>query len=48
MNKMLNEIMSQFDCTEAEAVTILDNILNKSNIARKAILNASKKEYEVE
>lgn len=47
MEKMLNEIIKQFNCSKADAEVILNNVLNKSNIARMAVLNSAKKEYEV-
>lgn len=47
MNKMLEEIMKEFSCTREEAATILDNILNKSNIARMAVIAGAKREYDL-
>lgn len=47
MNKMLNEIMKEFNCNKQEAEIILNHVLNKSNIVKMAIINSAKKEYEV-
>lgn len=47
MNKVLNDIMKEFNCNIEEAEIILNNVLNNSNIVRTAIINKAKKEYEV-
>lgn len=47
MDKMLNSIMEQMNCTLEDAKVILDNVLNNSNIIKTAITNAVKKEYDL-
>lgn len=47
MNKVLNDIMKEFNCSIEEAEIVLNNVLNNSNIVRIAIINKAKKEYEV-
>ena len=47
MGKLINEVMSQFDCSKADAIEIINNAISKSNVAQLAIKNAIKKEYEI-
>lgn len=47
MDKMLKQIIELMDCTEVDAKVILNNVLNNSNLVKKAITNAVKKEYEL-
>ena len=47
METILKSIMLQMNCTEADAKVILNNVLNNSNLVKKAITNAVKKEFEL-
>ena len=47
MDNMLKSIMNQMNCSESDARVILDNVLNNSNLVKKAITNAIKNEYEL-
>ena len=47
MNKVLNELMREFNCSKEDAEIILNNVLNNSNIVISAIINKAKKDYEV-
>jgi hypothetical protein len=46
MDKMLIAIMEQMDCTESDAKTILNTVLNK-NTFQRLVLNTVKKEYDL-
>lgn len=47
MNETLKMIMELMECTEQDAKTILNNMLNK-NIVKNAIKIAIKKDFELE
>ena len=47
MEKLINEVMSQFDCSKADAIEFINNAITKSNVAQLAIKNAIKKEYDL-
>ena len=47
MEKLINEIMKNMDCTESQAKDIITNDINKSSIVQLAIKNQIKKEYSV-
>ena len=47
MEKLINEIISKFNCNKDDAMEIINNAITKSNVAQLAIKNAIKKEYEL-
>ena len=47
MEKLINEIMKNMNCTESQAKDIITNAINKSNIVQLAIKNQIKKEYSI-
>lgn len=47
MEKLINEIMNQFNCTKEEANTIVNTVLASNKSLRELIINKSIKEYEV-
>ena len=47
MEKLINEVMNQFDCSKDDAIEIINNAITKSNVAQLAIKNAIKKEYDL-
>ena len=47
MEKLINEVMKEFNCSKADAIEIINNAINKSNVVQLAIKNAIKKEYEL-
>ena len=47
MEKLINEIISKFNCNKDDAIEIINNAISKSNVVQLAIRNAIKKEYEI-
>ena len=47
MEKLINEVMNQFNCNKDDAIEIINNAITKSNVAQLAIKNAIKKEYDL-
>ena len=47
MEKVLNSIMEQMECSLEDAKIILENTLNNSKLVQRAITNAIKNEYEL-
>lgn len=47
MEKLINEIMNQFNCTKEEANTIIDTVLASNKSLRGIMIKESIKEYEV-
>ena len=47
MEKLINEVMIEFNCNKADAIEIINNAIAKSNVVQLAIRNAIKKEYEI-
>ena len=47
MEKLINEIISKFNCNKDDAIEIINNAITKSNVAQLAIKNAIKKEYDL-
>ena len=47
MEKLINEVMKEFDCNKADAIEIINNAISKSNVVQLAIKNAIKKEYDL-
>jgi hypothetical protein len=47
MENLIKEIMMLMNCTEEEAKTIFDTTFQVSNVARKAVINSIKNQYDI-
>ena len=47
MENLINEIMTKYDCNKDQAVQIIHNAIDKSNVVKIAIKNQIEKEYSL-
>ena len=47
MEKLIKDVIKQFNCSKEDAIIIINNAINNSNVVQIAIKNAIKKEYGI-
>ena len=47
MKKLIKNVIKEFNCSKKNAITIINNAINNSNIAQMTIKNMGKKEYSI-
>ena len=47
MEKLIKDIIKEFNCSKEDAITIINNAISNSNVVQIAIKNAIKKEYSI-